>query len=84
VNEQREGPHWTTENGELSEPYLSCHGCKWLRVHDFHYFYCRDLGDKSQPDYKSVYTGGMVRLWGYPKPNNECRFREQAKTEVEG
>ena len=71
---EREGPVWTDERGELPEKYLSCVGCKWLRVHDFHYFYCRDLGDKTQPDYTSVYTGGMRRLWNYPLTPDDCRF----------
>lgn len=72
---EREGPDWTDEHGELPVPYLSCAGCKWLRVHDFHYFYCRDLGDKQQPDYTSVYSGGMKRVLSYPDPDKECRFR---------
>ena len=70
----REGPAWTDQNGDLPKPYLTCHGCMWLRVHDFHYFYCRDLGDKAQPDWTSVYSGGMKRLHGYPRPDKECRF----------
>jgi hypothetical protein len=76
----REGPCLTDENGALDQLYLTCHGCKWLRVHDFHYFYCRDLGDKSQPDYSSVYTGGMKRLSGYPKVDAECRFAAAAES----
>jgi hypothetical protein len=69
-----EGPTLTDEGGQLSEMYLSCVGCKWLRVHDRHYFYCRDLGDKSQPDLTSVYTGGMKHNLNFPRPDPSCRF----------
>jgi hypothetical protein len=78
----REGPIWTDQNGELPKPYLSCHGCKWLRVHDSHYFYCRDLGDKTQPDWTSVYSGGMKRLRSYPTPDKDCRFPAPEKLSV--
>jgi hypothetical protein len=73
-----EGPHWTDENGELDTPYLSCRGCPWVRVHDFHYMYCRDLGDKSKPDFTSVYDGGMLRLWNWPHPDKNCKFSARA------
>lgn len=71
---EREGPILTDDNGELPQSYLSCRGCKWLRVHDGHYFYCRDLGDKTQADFTSVYSGGMKRLYEYPHPDKKCRF----------
>jgi hypothetical protein len=58
-----EGPILTNHKGDLPTPVLSCRDCKWLRVHDRHYFYCRDLGDKAQPDWTSHYTGGMKRLY---------------------
>ena len=70
----REGPALTNEGANLDYEYSSCYGCKWLRVHDFHYFYCRDLGDKSKPDYTSVYSGGMERIHSYPHPHKDCRF----------
>jgi hypothetical protein len=75
----REGPTLTNENGALDYQYPSCRGCKWLRVHDWHYFYCRDLGDKSKPDYTSVYSGGMRRIFTYPRPLPECRFQIPAE-----
>ena len=72
-----EGPVLTDEGGELKTPYLSCVSCIWARVHDYHYFYCRDLGDRSQPDYTSMYTGGMKRLHNWPHPDPSCRFTEK-------
>lgn len=30
--------------------WLTCSGCSALRVFDWHYFYCRHLGDQSKPD----------------------------------
>jgi hypothetical protein len=75
---EREGLALTDE--EVPVPYLSCRGCKWLRVQDFHYFYCRDLGDQTKPDVSTYEGGGQQRLWSYPHPNKECRFL-QAETE---
>lgn len=71
---ERGGPALTDDNGELATPYLSCRGCTWLRVHDGHYFYCRDLGDKTKPDFTGPYNGGMKRLHSYPRPDADCRF----------
>lgn len=72
----KEGPTLTDEDGQLPAPYLSCRGCKYRRIHDYHYFYCRDLGDQSKAD-MDPYNGGLARLWGYPHPNKECRFLPQ-------
>lgn len=30
--------------------WVTCRGCPKFRVHDWHYYYCRHLGDQSQPD----------------------------------
>lgn len=71
---EQEGPALTDERGELSYQYLSCAKCKWLRINDYHYFYCRDLGNKDLPDFTSVYTSGMKRLYCYPRPDRACAF----------
>ncbi len=41
--------------------WVTCRGCPSLRVVDWHYFYCRHLGDQSQPD---EWSAGWSRLWG--------------------
>jgi hypothetical protein len=38
---------------------VTCAGCPMLRVHDWHYFYCRHLGDQSKPD---EWNAGWYRL----------------------
>lgn len=40
--------------------WVTCNGCPQFRVHDFHYFYCRQLDDKNRPDV--AYSGGWVRI----------------------
>jgi hypothetical protein len=74
------GPEWTDENGELKERYLSCANCDFRRVHDWHYFYCRDLGDQSKPDL-NPYNGGLRRNWSYPHIHKDCRFGSQMEVE---
>lgn len=68
----REGPILTDENGELDTPYLSCRGCKHVRVHDFHYFFCADI-DSGGDHYA---TGRAKQIYGYPRPHPRCRFLE--------
>jgi hypothetical protein len=41
--------------------WSTCHGCPALRVFDFHYFYCRYLGNHDHPD---AWNAGWYRLWG--------------------
>lgn len=82
ADEMREGPTWTDERGELSYEYLSCRTCNWLRINDGHYFYCRDLGDKSKPDFTSVYSGGMKRLHNFPRPDSACRLLDGVDPEA--
>lgn len=54
-------------NRELPDHgWVTCHGCPALRVHDFHYFYCRRLGDQSKPD---EWNAGWHRLWSGPTWN---------------
>ena len=47
-----EGPRTDTyHNRELPERvWTTCAGCPAFRVFDFHYFYCRRLGDQTKPD----------------------------------
>lgn len=57
-------------NRELPDhAWASCHGCPSLRVFDFHYFYCRRLGDQAKPDEWNV---GWARLsetvWNEEEP----------------
>lgn len=50
----------TYHNRELPDrEWSSCKGCPSLRVFDFHYFYCRLLGDQSKPD---AWNAGWMRL----------------------
>lgn len=74
-----EGPVPTDYNGELPKPVLICHDCRHLRVHDFHYWYCRVLGDQTKPDkgddpWDWWYNGGAKRLWSGAYPDAECPF----------
>jgi hypothetical protein len=39
--------------------WLTCRGCPAFRVFDWHYFYCRHLGDQSQPD---AWNAGWKRI----------------------
>lgn len=39
--------------------WVTCKGCPAFRVFDWHYFYCRHLGDQSQPD---AWNAGWRRL----------------------
>lgn len=32
------------------QSWTTCRGCPALRVHDWHYFFCRRLGDQGKPD----------------------------------
>lgn len=41
--------------------WTTCNGCPAFRVFDFHYFYCRRLGDQSKPD---AWNAGWKRLGG--------------------
>lgn len=77
-----DGPVLTDHNGELDAPLPSCQGyqdgktysCKHLRIHDYHYFFCRELGDKSKPDL-DPYKGGLERIWNGPSPPHlDCPF----------
>jgi hypothetical protein len=52
----------------------SCVGCPFLRVHDFHYFYCRALGDQTKPDFSEVYNGHAKRIYRYPEPLPKCPY----------
>lgn len=45
---------------ELGGDWVSCKDCPMLRVFDFHYFYCRHLGDQTKPD---KWNDGWFRLW---------------------
>jgi hypothetical protein len=39
------------ERKELPEhQWTTCNGCPAFRVFDWHYFYCRHLGDQTKPD----------------------------------
>jgi hypothetical protein len=55
-----------------------CVGCPFLRVHDFHYFYCRALGDQAKPDYSETGNGHARRLSGYPSRPKDCPLGEAA------
>ena len=39
--------------------WVTCRGCSALRVSDFHYFYCRRLGDQTKPD---AWNAGWHRI----------------------
>jgi len=53
----------------------TCIGCEHVRVHDWHYFYCRDIGNKSLPeDWTWWFSGATVRVWSYPKPHKYCKL----------
>lgn len=53
-------PH-AKQRFELPEyDWVTCYGCPMLRVFDWHYFYCRELGDKSFPD---EWNRGWHRLY---------------------
>lgn len=58
--------------------WVTCRGCPALRVHDFHYFYCRHLGDQSKPD---AWNAGWKRLGdtAYPE-ETPCRLPEASAT----
>lgn len=64
----REGPalYAIDGSGDLAP---TCRGCKHLRVHDFHYFYCTDLKGE-----KTYFGDSWRRLYRYPTPDEECRF----------
>lgn len=47
-------------NEELGGDWVTCNGCPSFRVNDWHYFYCRFLGDQTMPD--KCYTKGWFRL----------------------
>lgn len=76
---EREGPILTDENGELDKSYLTCRGCKWFRVHDWHYYFCRDLGDKTKED-RPYSGGGWRQLHRAPHPDPACRFLASAES----
>lgn len=44
---------------ELGGEYVTCRGCPSLRVFDWHYHYCRFLGDQTKPD---EWNAGWRRL----------------------
>lgn len=41
------------------DAWVKCQGCPAFRVHDWHYFYCRHLGDQTKPD---AWSEGWKRL----------------------
>lgn len=73
--EKQEGPVPTDYNGELPDPVLICHGCRHLYAHDFHYWYCRALGDQSKPNDGDWWRSGWAkRLWNGAYPDDACPF----------
>jgi hypothetical protein len=57
-------------NHEIPEhQWTTCRGCPSLRVFDFHYFFCRRLGDQTRPD---EWDAGWSRLhdiaWNEDRP----------------
>lgn len=63
----------STSVGEVKRD--SCVGCPMLRVHDFHYFYCRALGDQSKQDYSDIYNGHAKRIYSAElKPLEGCPY----------
>ena len=62
----------------MSTAYMSCRGCSSVRVHDYHYFYCRSLGEQEKPD--RAYTGGWYRLYGYAQTPINCPYRGAVMT----
>jgi hypothetical protein len=59
-------------------PEAMCYGCPNLRVHDFHYWYCRALGDQSKPDF-DPYNGGQQRIDPNDPQKNRCPFLKNAE-----
>jgi hypothetical protein len=60
--------------GDDGANFRTCVGCEHLRVHDWHYFYCRDLGKKEIPeDWKWWFSGAVVRIWTHPTPHKSCK-----------
>lgn len=70
MDAKRIGPLWTDYHGDLPEPELTCVGCAFLRMHDYHYPYC---SAQVVPNQTYPWRGAGVYLY-VEKPNAQCPY----------
>lgn len=76
----QEGPELSNCGGELAIPIQICGNCKYLGVHDMHYFYCsaQDAPNKhaGPKEYAYPWHGAGIRLQD-DTPNDGCPFKNR-------